>query len=328
MVSSVAKAQDAPSPFIFTDAHIGAILSPTTCVRLLAAAMARAGSRPQAVRHVEQASGHAKVFGWGDAPGGDDGHHGFRCYSSQQAHGRNIDVSTLYRTSDGALVALHVGRELGAWRNGAAGALAVQAACGADDTPLDLLIIGAGLQAYTQLACIAASRPVGSVRIVSRSDVAVARFIRRCSETLSLDVLPAGPSVDPRGADVIVCATFDGRDLLKLQRLDDVVHINAIGAKALARSEIGREVYAAMDFRLCDNLAQLASDWDTLEVSASGCKLADFAALGPSLPPIPRGRSIFLCRGITGFEVELLASMHTASAKAAYPLRAAGVPSW
>lgn len=294
-------------PIVFTDADIASTLSPLKCVQLLEAFLQREGSQPMETRRIERFRSHSQVFGWGEAGLADQAFHGFRCYSSRQSHGRHVDVSTLYRDADGALVALHVGRELGAWRNGAAGAMAVRAVRDPGE-PLHILVIGAGAQAYAQLACIAATQRIASARVVSRSPSSCSRFVDRCREALSLGVEPAGPSIDPRGADVIVCATSEGHRLLEPGLLGPRVHINAIGPKTLGCCELGRDVYALMDHRLCDNLSQLAADWETLEVSACGIRMADFLPLRPASRS-SAGRSVFLCRGIAGFEIELLAGL-------------------
>jgi ornithine cyclodeaminase/alanine dehydrogenase-like protein (mu-crystallin family) len=302
------------SPIVFTDRDISSILSPLKCVGLLDATLARAGTLAPRARNVQQINGHSQVFGWGEARFNEQAWYGFRCYSSRQAHGRHVDVTTLYRSADGALVALHLGRELSAWRNGAAGAIAVRAVRGAGN-PLHVVVLGAGAQAYAQLACIAGTQRIASARVVSRTERSSRRFVSRCGVELSLDVEMATSPIDARRADVIVCATSEGHRLLEPDSLGPRVHVNAIGPKALGRSELGRDVYGMMELRLCDNLAQLAVDWETLEVSASGIGLTDFVALGAE-SVASSSRSVFLCRGIVGFEIELLAWLLQARADA------------
>jgi ornithine cyclodeaminase len=131
----------------------------------------------------------------------------------------------------GAPVALLEGGALTAIRTGAASGLATDLLARAEAA--SLLVIGAGVQARTQLEAVCAVRDIRTVSIVSQrrsraetfATEARARLGGRCQVAVARSVAEAAP-----GADVICVATSSPAPVLMDADVRPGTHINAIGS--------------------------------------------------------------------------------------------------
>jgi len=85
-------------------------------------------------------------------------------------------LTAVWHPATGDLLGMVAGTSLGAYRTGAIGAIAVRE--GADDDAHTLALIGAGLQAATQLPAICAVRPIREVRVFRRDRAALDAFVK------------------------------------------------------------------------------------------------------------------------------------------------------
>jgi ornithine cyclodeaminase len=104
-------------------------------------------------------------------------------------------------------------------------------------------IIGAGVQAHTQLEAVAAVRDIKRVSVWSRNwDNAVA-FAKKWETQFDCQV---GSTIleAVSEADIICTATGSGEPLIHRFDIQDHAHINAIGSHSIAMREISHEVLA------------------------------------------------------------------------------------
>lgn len=148
--------------------------------------------------------------------------------------------------STGRPLALLEGGSLTALRTGAASGLATDLL--ARREPAVVGLIGAGVQARTQLEAVCAVREVTQVRVYARAPehreafVAWARrqpWIREAS-------VYAAPSAEAavRGADIVITATTSPTPVLRTEDVSPGTHLNAIGAFRPTAREIPADLVA------------------------------------------------------------------------------------
>ncbi|PSQ42729.1 ornithine cyclodeaminase family protein [Halobacteriales archaeon SW_7_68_16] len=129
-------------------------------------------------------------------------------------------------------LAIMDGTELTSLRTGAAAAVATDHLAVADATSLG--IVGAGAQAYTQLAAIAAVRPISSVVIADRNDDRIAAFADAFSDRFDVR---GGSIAEAAGCDVLSTVTPVEEPVVPRNALGERTHVNAIGADAAGKHE-------------------------------------------------------------------------------------------
>ncbi|MBI4306395.1 MAG: ornithine cyclodeaminase family protein [Chloroflexi bacterium] len=155
---------------------------------------------------------------------------------------------------EGLLAILEAGR-LGQMRTGAASGVATKYMAKKDASSVG--VIGAGFQAKTQLAAVAAVRPISVARVFSRSPEHRESFAREMSDALGLKVLPAVSAeacVD--GADVVLTITGSSVPVLGGETLSPGMHINAAGANSWLRRELDTQAVVMADVIATDDKAQ------------------------------------------------------------------------
>jgi ornithine cyclodeaminase/alanine dehydrogenase-like protein (mu-crystallin family) len=144
---------------------------------------------------------------------------------------------------------------LGRMRTGAASGLATKLL--ADPQARSLGVVGAGRQAFAQVAAVCAVRKVETVRVFSRTAVrrdTLASLIERKLRVAAEPV--ASPEAAVGAADIVVTITKSAEPVLRAQWLKSGVHINAAGANAASRREIDGETVLRSSVRATDHLAQ------------------------------------------------------------------------
>jgi ornithine cyclodeaminase/alanine dehydrogenase-like protein (mu-crystallin family) len=161
----------------------------------------------------------------------------------------------LYSTRGEGLLAIIEAGRLGQMRTGAASGVATKYMARQNAT--SVAVIGAGYQARTQLAAIAAVRPVSTARVFSRTEPNRESFAREMSEALGIKVLPA-VSVEAcvDGADIVVTITGATEPMLGGEMLAPGMHINASGANSWLRRELDTQAVVMSDVIATDDVAQ------------------------------------------------------------------------
>jgi ornithine cyclodeaminase/alanine dehydrogenase-like protein (mu-crystallin family) len=135
--------------------------------------------------------------------------------------------------------ALMEGRVLTAIRTGAASGLATDLLARRDAHILG--VIGAGVQARTQIEAVCAVRPISEIRIYSRSGAQP--LVDELSRQYSARIVAAdSPAAALDGADVIVAATSSRTPVILAEHIKPGAHINGMGSFTSEMQEVAAEV--------------------------------------------------------------------------------------
>lgn len=135
-------------------------------------------------------------------------------------------------------------------RTGAAAGVATDVLAASDASSLGLL--GAGEQAHTQLAAVAAVRDLDTVVVSDLDPDAVTRF--RNEESDQDVTIQSGSPQDVAGCDIVSTTTPSRDPILKAEWVDDGTHINAMGADAVGKQELETD--------LTTTAAVFVDDWE------------------------------------------------------------------
>ena len=130
-------------------------------------------------------------------------------------------------------LAIMDGTELTTRRTGAAAAVATDYLAVEDATSLG--IIGAGVQAYTQLEAIAEVRPIETVVISDVDEARVSAFVDAFDDRFAVR---GGSTAEAAGCDVLSTVTPVREPIVSLADLGDHTHVNAMGADAEGKQEL------------------------------------------------------------------------------------------
>jgi ornithine cyclodeaminase/alanine dehydrogenase-like protein (mu-crystallin family) len=197
----------------------------------------------------------------------------------------------LYSSRDCALKAMIEADHLGRMRTGAASGLATKVL--ANPQARTLGVIGAGRQAFTQVAAVCAVRKIETVRVFTRTAAHREAFAREIEKRLRIAAKPVSSGEAAVGdADVIVTITKSAEPVLRANWLKSGVHVNAAGANAAERREIDAETVLRSTVRATDHLAQAqveAGEYRDL-VAAGRLKWRDIVELGDIIAEKAPGR--------------------------------------
>ena len=293
-------------PLVFNDDDVRRRLDPALAVRAVRSAiLAHHDGTLHAPVRVRAGLGEGDlVFTAGHLR--DLGLFGFRAYDTFADAEQLVAV---WDAEDGRLRALVHGKELGARRTGAIGAVATDAA--ARPGPIAVGLVGAGLQAWAQLWAIRAVRQIKDVTVVSRHVRRAEDFARRATEELGITAC-AVPRVEDavRGREVVIVATNSSVPVLKAEWITAGTHVTTLGPKTVLRHEIPAALGDRADVIFTDSRAQAASYG---EAHLLACDR--MVELGAILAGTAKGRTspeqitLFSSVGLAGTEVAVAAAL-------------------
>lgn len=161
-------------------------------------------------------------------------------------------LAVLTDTETGEPLAAMEAGSITALRTGAASGLATDLLARKDAATL--AIIGAGVQARTQLDAISAVRHITTVRVYDRDPARAAAFVAVMSPRVPARLetaATADEAVD--GADVIAAATTSRAPVFSGARLAPGAHVNGVGSSTLDAQEIGPDAVCRMDRIVVDS---------------------------------------------------------------------------
>jgi alanine dehydrogenase len=176
----------------------------------------------------------------------------------------------LYGAEPARLLAIIEADLLGAIRTGAASGLATRlmAKAGANS----LAVIGAGKQAWHQVAAIVAVRPVKAIRVFSRTPERCQAFARTVEAQFSIATAAAADARScVAGADIVVTITKSAEPVCRGEWFGPGVHVNAAGANAADRRELDPDAVLKADLLVTDARSQ---------AQAEAAEFRDLAAAG------------------------------------------------
>lgn len=178
---------------------------------------------------------------------------GLKVYSTGRGGARFLVL--LYSAASGELLAILEGDYLGQMRTGAASGVATKYLARQDAHRVG--VIGTGSQARTQLAAVAAVRPIAEATAWSRDAARRERFCQEMSAQLGVPVRAAASAEGAvRDQDVVVTMTNSRDPVLHGEWLSPGTHVNAAGSNGLLRCEIDEETVRRADVIVVDSREQ------------------------------------------------------------------------
>ena len=233
------------------------------------------------------------------------GTRGVRVYQTQL---HDSDQVVLVWNGEGLLEGCVVGIELGARRTGALGAVAADALARTDAARVG--VIGSGRQAWTQLWALTALRALEDVRVYSPTAEHRDAFAARARRELGVDATAVGSAREAVGmADIVVLATRATEPVIETAWLQEGVHVNTVGPKAISGHETPVDLAERAAVVASDSPAQ-ASAYD--EPFFTERELAHLGAvLSGDLPGRTSERDITLytSTGLAGSELVVAARL-------------------
>ena len=169
------------------------------------------------------------------------------------SNGRVRFLVAMFRL-DGALEALIEADFMGAYRTGAATAVAAKALGLSGSTTVAL--IGSGWQAATQALALSRVLEINELRVFSRSADRRAAFAAEQGEQLGVPIVDS-PSAEAavRGADIVVTVTTSHTPVLQAEWVEPHALVAAIGSNYRSRVEVPPELVERAQTVVVDQLA-------------------------------------------------------------------------
>ncbi|MDA0656382.1 MAG: ornithine cyclodeaminase family protein [Proteobacteria bacterium] len=143
---------------------------------------------------------------------------------------------------------------LGALRTAAASGVATQLLARKDADSVG--VFGTGRQARTQIAAVAAVRPIKNVIAIGRNADRLNAFCIEMSKELAIPVTAAKDPLELYQCAVLVAATTSAEPVIFGEHLRPGTHINAVGANRLERREMDDAVIERCALVTVDNKVQ------------------------------------------------------------------------
>ena len=194
--------------------------------------------------------------------------------------------------TNGSTLAVMDGTFITAVRTGAASGVATKHLAAEDATTA--AIIGAGVQARTQLAAVCQVRPISSARVFARSGEHRREFASEMSRSMGIEVTPAESAEEAvRGAQIVCTASTSKTPVLDGTWLEPGVHVNCAGSHSPDARELDTTTVVRSTVVVDSRDAALAEAGDLLIPIANGDIAEDHikAELGEVVAGTKPGRS-------------------------------------
>lgn len=161
----------------------------------------------------------------------------------------------LWDSETGRLNAIIEAFALGQMRTGAISGVATRWMAAEDAS--DMAIIGSGKQAITQVAAVAAVRPLKRLRIYSPTERNRNAFAERVRQAgFDFEVIASDSVVEAvDGATIITLVTRSREPMLNAAMITGGAHINAVGAISAEREEFTQDIFPRCGAIVGDSLA-------------------------------------------------------------------------
>jgi alanine dehydrogenase len=233
---------------------------------------------------------------------------GFRAYETfaEPSLESGDQLVAVWNRSTRRLSGIAIGERLGALRTGALGGVAIDRM--APEQVRKLAVIGAGVQAQTQIIAACTVRSYAEIAVYSRAEERREAFAVRMKTLLKTDVHASGSAEQAvYDADVVILATSSCIPVIEFGWLKPGVHLNTVGPKTKAAHELPLEVAQFAARIATDSPQQIVALGD--EHMLTGTDAADrIQHLGdPASHQSGNGTSsLFLSAGLAGTEVAAL----------------------
>lgn len=175
---------------------------------------------------------------------------GWKCYTTTKTGAHFL--AGLYDASTGELAALIEADRLGQLRTGAVTAVAARLMALPDAGEVGMF--GAGHQAETQLAAVAAVRALKRAFVYSRTAEKRERFARQMTAELGFEVVPVDQPEKAVANPIVITATSSAQPVFDGQALIAGAFVAAIGSNWPSRAEIDATVVRRAENIVCDSV--------------------------------------------------------------------------
>jgi ornithine cyclodeaminase/alanine dehydrogenase-like protein (mu-crystallin family) len=280
--------------------QIRELLPITECIELMAGALAALarGEVYQPLRTMVRPPEARGLLGLMSAyRAGEEGAFGLKAicvFPGNPAQGKDAHQGAvlLFSRETGELLALMNASEITAMRTAAVTAVATRLLAREDAN--DLAIIGAGVQARTHIAALAAVRPIKRARIACRNIEHAEQFAREMQSRFSFPIEPVKTNEDAvRGADLIVTATSAVEPVINKDWISPGAHVNAIGTHSPNSREIDSATMGVAQIFVDRRESALNESGEYLEAAKEGFVTPDsiLAEIGELLIGTKTGRT-------------------------------------
>jgi alanine dehydrogenase len=244
---------------------------------------------------------------------------GYKTFHGSMAKGVRYLI-VLCRESDGEILALVDAAYLTAARTGATSGVATRHL--AAEGPAVVGLIGSGLEAETNLAAVAAVRPVSEVRVYSRSEQRRTAFAAWAEKELDTPVRAVdSPTEAVEGSTIVVVATNTGQNGPVAYRgawLEPGQHVVSIGATSPFLRELDPETFDRADHVVFDVAPEQVFE-ESGDLLAVDDQLRSRLQTSATLPGVVAEGGIVAGDGVTTlFKSVGTAAQDLAAAKAVY----------
>jgi alanine dehydrogenase len=158
-------------------------------------------------------------------------------------------------------LAIMDGKELTQKRTGAAAGVATDHLAVPDASSLG--IVGAGVQAYTQLEAIAAVRPIEEVVVADTDEQRVRAFVDAVGDDYDVR---GGTVAEAAACDVLSTVTPVEEPIVSRDDVGEHTHVNAMGADAAGKQELADEILLDAtlvidDYEQCTHSGEINVPW-------------------------------------------------------------------
>ena len=182
---------------------------------------------------------------------------GFKAYTTG-AFGAKFHVH-LFDPKTGEMTAIIQADYLGQVRTGAATGVATKKMAKPDAKTVGIL--GAGLQARTQLEAIGNVRSIASSKVYSPTESNRVAFANEMATRCGFSVEAVATAEEAvRGADIVATATTSREPVLKGAWLSEGCHVNLAGSNFLAKAEADAEVFRRASLIVADSKEQAKAE--------------------------------------------------------------------
>lgn len=152
-------------------------------------------------------------------------------------------------------VAIMDGTYITAYRTGAAGAVAASVLARKDSRTVG--VIGTGTQGRMQIHALREIFELEEIRAWDIDEKGAKKYSNEMRESLGIQVTSSTDLKEVvSGADIVVSVTPSRKPLVKLDWIDEGMHINAIGADGPGKQELEPSIVAKADKVVVDSLSQ------------------------------------------------------------------------
>lgn len=176
------------------------------------------------------------------------------CYPKNKEYPTVNSITILINHENGTTEAVVESTYLTALRTGASGAIATKYLVNRND--ISIALVGAGMQAYTQLLCHLELIDISKIYI-SDIDCCKSEMLRNSFNDLDVDIVISDIETACKNADVVITTTPVREPIIFDEWINDGIHINAIGADAKGKQELDHRILCRENtIIVCDSIEQ------------------------------------------------------------------------